>query len=108
MVDDSPTTPDQGRNRGGTPNADADGSSADESSGVGPLDKLNEAVKSVLGPADRGTDAERADQGGAAYEDRTNVAEEHGDRLTEDSDGNPIAIAEESPDTEGRARPESD
>ncbi|GAA4284215.1 hypothetical protein GCM10022261_17460 [Brevibacterium daeguense] len=70
-----------------------------ESSGVGPLDKLNEAAKKVLGPADRGTDEERAQQdheGRPMQEgDRQQVAREHGDTPSTDADGNPIAISDE-------------
>jgi hypothetical protein len=71
-----------------------------ESSGVGPLDKLNEAAKKVLGPADRGTDEERAQQdhtreGPMQEADRQQVAREHGDTPSTDADGNPIAVSDE-------------
>lgn len=74
-----------------------------DSSGVGFFDKLNEAAKKVLGPADRASNSERAtqdraertrtDHGKAPTEEGTRREERsHGDTPSHDDKGNPIAI----------------
>lgn len=61
-----------------------------ESSGNSGLDKVNEAAKDVLGPADRAEDK----RGGyvEATPDPRAVAAAHGDTLITDEDGNTVIM----------------
>ncbi|GAA4284213.1 hypothetical protein GCM10022261_17440 [Brevibacterium daeguense] len=62
-----------------------------DSSGYRFIDMIDRFVFRILGPANRGTDADRAKKNPELSEaDRVRIAREHGDTITYGEDGKPI------------------